>query len=102
MTPTNFSKRQRKLYRQARHQVIQAMEKQYSPFDREGNVVGDERPQDFKTYWANLSDTERAFERLQRTDAAVYMEFCDLIRKTLPPDVSADAINPTIIYREIK
>lgn len=45
-----------------------------SPFDAEGNVVGDDRPVNYRTYWAGLSDTERAFETLAGTDAALYMQ----------------------------
>jgi hypothetical protein len=53
-------------------------------FDAENNWVGETRPSDIKTYWANLTDTERAFEILQRSDAAVFMEFHDRIINSIP------------------
>jgi hypothetical protein len=58
--------------------------KQYSPFDAEGNVVSDERPGDFKRYWASLSDTERAFELLRNTEAAQFIQFWNKIQAGLP------------------
>lgn len=50
----------------------------------EDNWLGEERPMDIKAYWANLTDTERAFERLERTDAAMYMEFVERLEKSIP------------------
>jgi uncharacterized protein YpiB (UPF0302 family) len=58
--------------------------KQYSPFDAEGNVVSDESPGDFKRYWASLSDTERAFEILRNTEAAVFIQFWNKIQDSIP------------------
>jgi len=74
--------RRRQLYRQARHQVM--LEKQQLSFDADGNWVGEESPYDIKRYWENLTDTERAIERLQRTDAAVFMEFHERIMNSIP------------------
>ncbi len=85
MIPTNYSKKQRKLYRQARHQaLLQMMVKQYSPFDADGNVVSETSPMDFKRYWASLTDTERAFEKLAQTDAAVFMDFHERVVNSIP------------------
>ena len=85
MTPTNYSTKQKRLYRQARHQyLVQMMAKQYSPFDAEGNLVGDERPGDFKRYWDNLDDTERAFQILQNTELAVFIQFWNKIQASIP------------------
>lgn len=53
-------------------------------FDGQGNWLADDRPRDIKAYWATLNDTERAFERLQRTDAAVFMEFIERIERSIP------------------
>lgn len=50
----------------------------------EDNWLGEDRPMDIKAYWANLTDTERAFERLERTDAAMYMEFVERLEKSIP------------------
>lgn len=50
----------------------------------EGNWLGEDRPSDIKQYWANLTDTERAIQKLERTDAAVYMEFVDKINNSIP------------------
>ena len=95
--PTNgWSSTQKQLWLQARRQVKSAMT-QNSSFDAEGNWVGDERPNDIVNYWANLSETDRAFERLQRTDAAVYMEFVDLIRRTMPPGVELTELDPIVV-----
>ncbi len=58
--------------------------KQYSPFDAEGNVVSDERPGDFKRYWDSLSDTERAFEILSNTEAAVFIQFWNKVQDSIP------------------
>lgn len=58
--------------------------KQYSPFDNENNVVGEGRPNDYKRYWASLTDTERAFETLANTDAAVFMAFWNKIEQSIP------------------
>lgn len=70
-----YSSKEKKLYRAAR---------QYLLFDSEGNWVGDDSPRDIKAYWATLSDTERAFEKLQRTDAAVFIEFVEHIERSIP------------------
>jgi hypothetical protein len=67
--------KQRKIYRLAR---------QYLSFDKEKNWTGDDRPMDIKAYWATLNDTERAFEILERTDAAVFMEFVERIERNVP------------------
>lgn len=53
-------------------------------FDAENNWVGETRPSDIKIYWASLTDTERAFEIMQRSDAAVFMEFHDRILNSIP------------------
>lgn len=60
------------------------MAEQYSPYDSEHNVVGDSRPNDYKRYWAGLTDTERAFEILQNTDAAQFMAFWNKIENSIP------------------
>ena len=67
--------KQRKIYRLAR---------QYLSFDKEKNWTGDDRPRDIKAYWATLSDIERAFEMIERTDAAVFMEFVERIERSMP------------------
>jgi len=85
MTQTNYSIKQRQLYRQARRQaLLQMTAKQYSPFDAEGNVVSDESPGDFKSYWDSLTDTERAFEILSNTEAAMFIQFWNKIQEGLP------------------
>ena len=66
-----------------RRQVISTMT-QNSCFDAEGNVVGDDCPNDYKRYWAGLTDTERAFETLANTDAAQFMAFWDKIEQSIP------------------
>ena len=53
-------------------------------YDEEQNWHGEARPMDIKTYWDNLTDTERAFERLQRSDAAVFMEYHEQIIASIP------------------
>lgn len=50
----------------------------------EDNWLGDDRPDDIKSYWASLTETERAIQRLERTDAALYMEFHDRIMNSIP------------------
>jgi hypothetical protein len=50
----------------------------------EGNWLGEERPSDIQAYWASLTDTERAFEKLEGTDAAVYIDFVDKINRSIP------------------
>jgi hypothetical protein len=50
----------------------------------EGNWLGEDSPSDIKQYWATLTDTERAIQILERTDAAVYMEFVDKINRSIP------------------
>ena len=80
----NWPSRRRQLYRQARHQAMQSQMKQDLSFDAEGNWVGEESPYDIKRYWENLTDTERAFEKLQQSDAAVFMEFHERIMNSIP------------------
>ena len=58
--------------------------KQYSPFDADGNVVSDSRPNDFKRYWDGLSDDERAFEILANTEAAQFIQFWHKIERSIP------------------
>jgi hypothetical protein len=53
-------------------------------FDAEDNWTDSDRPQDIKHYWAALTDTERAFERLQNTDAALYMAFYQQMMRDIP------------------
>jgi hypothetical protein len=85
MIQPSWSVERKRLYRQARHQVLlQMTAKQYSPFDAEGNVVSDERPGDFKRYWDSLSDTERAFEILQNTNAAQFIQFWNKVQDSIP------------------
>lgn len=85
MTQTNWSVERKRLYRQARHQVIiEMVVRQYSSFDADGNWVAEDRPHDIKLYWASLTDTERAFEILQNTDAAQFMQFYESIEKSIP------------------
>lgn len=85
MTQTNWSAERKRLYRQARHQVIiEMVVRQYSSFDADGNWVGEDRPHDIKQYWASLTDTERAFEILQNTDAALFMQFYERIERDIP------------------
>jgi hypothetical protein len=85
MTPTNWSAKKRRLYRQARHQVlVSRMAQHYSPFDAEGNVVSDESPGDFKRYWNSLTETERAFEILSNTEAAMFIQFWNKIQDSIP------------------
>jgi uncharacterized protein YpiB (UPF0302 family) len=60
------------------------MAQHYSPFDAEGNVVSDESPGDFKRYWDSLSDTERAFEILQNTNAAQFIQFWNKVQDSIP------------------
>jgi hypothetical protein len=85
MIQANWSKEQRRLYRQARHQVlVSRMAEQYSPFDAEDNVVSDERPDDFKRYWNSLTETERAFEILSNTEAAMFIQFWNEIHNSIP------------------
>lgn len=50
----------------------------------EDNWLGDDRPNDIKSYWASLTDTERAIQILERTDAALYMEFYEKINNSIP------------------
>lgn len=57
---------------------------QPSLFDPDGNWQGEERPGDLKRYWASLSDTERAVQILEGTDAALYIQFCQRIMSNLP------------------
>jgi uncharacterized protein YpiB (UPF0302 family) len=64
--------------------MLQKMAKQYSPFDKEHNVVSETSPMDFKVYWANLTDTERAFEILENTEAAQFMQFWTRIENSIP------------------
>lgn len=77
MTQTSlpqWNRRSKKLYRAARQYL----------FDTDGNWLGDDSPYDIKAYWANLTDTQRAFEKLERTDAAMFMEFVERLEKSIP------------------
>jgi hypothetical protein len=74
----------RQLYRQARHQRISELAKQHLSSDSEDNWTDSDRPQDIRRYWAALTDTERAFERLQNTDAALYMAFYEQMMRNIP------------------
>ena len=85
MIQPKWSKEQKRLYRQARHQVlVSRMAEQYSPFDADGNVVSDQRPGDFKRYWDSLTDTERAFQILENTEAAQFIQFWNRIQDSIP------------------
>jgi hypothetical protein len=84
MIQTRWSAEQRRLWRQARHQVLQSRTTPDLCFDAEGNVVGDARPSDYKSYWAGLSETERAFEILCNTDAAVFIQYWNKIENSIP------------------
>ena len=68
----------------AHQSLLQMTAAQYSPFDAEGNVVSDERPGDFKRYWDSLTETERAFEILQNTNAAQFIQFWNKIQDSIP------------------
>lgn len=50
----------------------------------EGNWLGEDRPTDIKQYWNSLTDTERAIQKLEGTDAAVYMQFHDRLMNSIP------------------
>ena len=50
----------------------------------EGNWLGEDRPTDIKQYWDSLTDTERAIQKLESTDAAVYMQFHDRLMNSIP------------------
>lgn len=50
----------------------------------EENWLGEVRPQDIKQYWASLTDTERSIQKLEGTDAAVYMQFHDQLMNSIP------------------
>ena len=96
-TQTNFwPLTQRVLWRQPRAQVLSQMTPE-SSFDMDQNWFGDDRPNDIKKYWEGLDDTQRAFEKLQRTDAAIYMEFVDQIRRTMPEGVELTALEPITV-----
>ena len=84
MTPTSWSAERKRLYRQALHQTMLDRAKQQLSFDAEENWHGEDRPHHIKAYWESLTDTERAFERLQRTDAAIFMEFHERIMASIP------------------
>ena len=60
------------------------MTKPVLSFDAENNWQGETRPNDIKTYWESLSETERAFEILEGTEAAVFMAFHDRIMNSIP------------------
>lgn len=92
----SWSPSHRRLWRTARRQLLSQMTQDLS-FDADGNWVGDPRPNDIKAYWEGLDETQRAFEKLQRTDAAVYMEFVDQIRRTMPEGVELTGLNPIVI-----
>ena len=76
--------RHRQLYRKALHQAMLSQDLQPLFFDEEQNWHGEERPANIKKYWQSLSDTERAFEILQGTDAAIFMQFHDRILNSIP------------------
>jgi hypothetical protein len=50
----------------------------------EGNWLGEDRPSDIQAYWAGLTDTQRAFQKLEGTDAALYMQFVDKLNRSIP------------------
>jgi hypothetical protein len=50
----------------------------------EGNWLGEDRPSDIQQYWAGLDDTERSIQKLEGTDAALYMQFVDKINRSIP------------------
>jgi hypothetical protein len=70
------------------------MARQHLCFDNENNWVDGDRPGDIKAYWATLSETERAFERLQNTDAALYMAFYEKMQRSMPEGVSLTQTSP--------
>lgn len=63
---------------------MRELAKQHLSYDADGNWVGEDRPNDIKAYWATLSDTERAFEILEGTDAALFMQFYENIERSIP------------------
>lgn len=64
---------------------MRTLVEQYSKsVDAEGNTVGDTRPQDYQQYWNSLDETQRAFERLAGTDAALYIDYYERVLKSIP------------------
>ena len=84
MIQTSWSAERKRLYRQALHQAMRSRMTPDLSFDAEDNWQGDARPMDIKAYWASLSDTERAFEILEGTDAAIFMQYHDRIMNSIP------------------
>ena len=82
MIQPKWSARHKRLYRAARHQALLGI--QPLSFDEDDNWYGDDRPDDIKRYWASLSDTERAIQILEGTDAALYMQFYNNIMSNIP------------------
>ncbi len=74
----------RRLYRRARHQALLSQMTHDLCFDSEDNWSGEDRPRDIRAYWHSLTDTERAIQRLERTEAAIYMEFYDRVLSSIP------------------
>lgn len=50
----------------------------------EGSWLGEDRPSDIQAYWATLDDTERSIQKLEGTDAALYMQFVDKLNRSIP------------------
>lgn len=86
MIQTRWSAEHKRLYRQARHQVL--TDAQPLCFDQDHNWHGESRPGDLKRYWASLSDTERAIQILEGTDAALYIQFCERVQASIPDNTA--------------
>lgn len=98
MIQTNgWTSLKKRLYRQALHRRMSELARQHLSFDAESNWTDGDRPRDIKAYWAGLTDTERAFERLQNTDAAVYMAFYEQIQRSMPEGVSMTHTSPIVV-----
>lgn len=50
----------------------------------EGNWLGKDRPSDIQQYWASLDPTEQSIQKLEGTDAALYIEFVDKLNRSIP------------------
>lgn len=87
----------RRLYRKALHRRMQEIVARELSFDAEDNWTEGERPRDIKRYWATLTDTERAFERLQATEAALYMAFYEELQRRLPEGHGMTHTTPIIV-----
>lgn len=87
----------RRLYRKALHQRMREIVAHELSFDSEDNWTEGDRPRDIKRYWATLTDTERAFERLQGTDAALYMAFYEGLQRRLPEGVDMTPTTPFVV-----